>query len=241
MEALCTPEKPPLVTGVRIEKVAASSVEDFYEATGTVRAKTLQTPDESLAPHLARIVGGEIVFGSDGGGEGPLALRLSDGRSLPLESASSLSRAVAGLSLYINHFVTPNDVLVIDELEMNAHPEAQMGLVELIAMLVNRGVRIVVTTHSPYVVDHLNNLMEAARVPSERREPLAAKFQLGTPTAFISPEKVACHAFEEERPGGSVVVRDVLDRTSGLIDWSTFSRVSERMSNLYNEVLKATV
>ncbi|HMV50901.1 MAG TPA: biotin/lipoyl-binding protein, partial [Blastocatellia bacterium] len=33
-------EKPPLVTGVRIEKVAASSVEDFYEATGTVRAKT---------------------------------------------------------------------------------------------------------------------------------------------------------------------------------------------------------
>lgn len=33
-------EKPPLVTGVQVEKIAASSVEDFYEATGTVRAKT---------------------------------------------------------------------------------------------------------------------------------------------------------------------------------------------------------
>ncbi len=33
-------EKPPLVTGVQIEKIAASPVEDFYEATGTVRAKT---------------------------------------------------------------------------------------------------------------------------------------------------------------------------------------------------------
>jgi multidrug efflux system membrane fusion protein len=33
-------EKPPVVTGVQIEKIAASSVDDFYEATGTVRAKT---------------------------------------------------------------------------------------------------------------------------------------------------------------------------------------------------------
>lgn len=32
-------EKPPVVTGVQLEKVAASSVDDFYEATGTVRAK----------------------------------------------------------------------------------------------------------------------------------------------------------------------------------------------------------
>ena len=33
-------EKPPLVTGVHVEKVSASALDDFYEATGTVRAKT---------------------------------------------------------------------------------------------------------------------------------------------------------------------------------------------------------
>lgn len=32
-------EKQPVVTGVQVEKVVASSVDDFYEATGTVRAK----------------------------------------------------------------------------------------------------------------------------------------------------------------------------------------------------------
>ncbi len=32
-------EKQPVVTGVQVEKVAVSSVDDFYEATGTVRAK----------------------------------------------------------------------------------------------------------------------------------------------------------------------------------------------------------
>lgn len=33
-------EKPPLVTGVQVEKVSVSALDDFYEATGTVRAKT---------------------------------------------------------------------------------------------------------------------------------------------------------------------------------------------------------
>jgi len=33
-------EKPPVVTGVTVEKVAVEPLNDFYEATGTVRAKT---------------------------------------------------------------------------------------------------------------------------------------------------------------------------------------------------------
>jgi multidrug efflux pump subunit AcrA (membrane-fusion protein) len=33
-------EKPPVVTGVKVEKVAVSAIDDFYEATGTVRSKT---------------------------------------------------------------------------------------------------------------------------------------------------------------------------------------------------------
>lgn len=33
-------EKPPLVTGVRVEKVVLGQVEDLYEATGTVRSRT---------------------------------------------------------------------------------------------------------------------------------------------------------------------------------------------------------
>ncbi len=33
-------ERPPLVTGVRVEGVSTSPIEDYYEATGTVRSKT---------------------------------------------------------------------------------------------------------------------------------------------------------------------------------------------------------
>ncbi len=34
-------EKPPVVTGARVEKVAVSQVEEVYEATGTVKSKTV--------------------------------------------------------------------------------------------------------------------------------------------------------------------------------------------------------
>ncbi|MEP7337216.1 MAG: efflux RND transporter periplasmic adaptor subunit [Acidobacteriota bacterium] len=33
-------EKPPLVTGVQVEKISASAIDEFYEATGTMRART---------------------------------------------------------------------------------------------------------------------------------------------------------------------------------------------------------
>lgn len=35
-----TAGKPPVVTGARVEKVSATEIEDYYEATGTVRSKT---------------------------------------------------------------------------------------------------------------------------------------------------------------------------------------------------------
>jgi hypothetical protein len=191
-----------------------------------------------LSELLKKVMGGEIAYVADGGRK-RLVFRVGDAE-VPLNAAASLSRAVAGLSIYLERFFRADDVLIIDELEMNAHPQAQVALTEFIAALVNAGVRVVFTTHSPYVVDHLNNLMEASRVPAERQGELAGKFALGSPSCFISPEKVAVHAFEEASPGGEVVVREALNRQTGLIDWSTFSGVSERITNLYSDILRTS-
>jgi hypothetical protein len=35
-------------------------------------------------------------------------------------------------------------------------------------------------------------------------------------------------------------VREVLNRQTGLNDWSTFSRVSEHITNLYSDILRTT-
>jgi predicted ATPase len=191
---------------------------------------------------LALLLETQVVKGSFGFTGESEEMRLSFHPSnneevgLPIHAASSLVRALAGLNLYLET-ASPGDLIVIDELEMNAHPEAQLALIELVAMLVNRGLRVVMTTHSPYIVDHLNNLMAAARIPKDRQTELATHFQLKSGEAFLPADKVAAYHFA--LADGKVSVRDVLDRESESIDWRTFSRVTDALSNLYGRILDA--
>ncbi|WP_309891693.1 AAA family ATPase [Archangium sp.] len=214
---------------------------DFLKVMRLMRTTRRESPlREQLLPFLSRIAGGEIRL-AGAKGEERLVLDVA-GRELPISVASSLSRSVAGLSHYLRAFASPGDVLLIDELEMNAHPVAQLALVELMAVMVSYGIRIVFTTHSPYVIDHLNNLLEAGRAPEDRREKLAEEFRLRTSRAFLSADKVSVYAFEEmEMPDGSEVkVTNAIDPKSGLITKSTFAPVTQRLSQLFNAALDAS-
>lgn len=214
-------------------------VTDFLEVMRLMRTTRREAPlREQLLPLLSRIAGGEIRL-AGAKGEEQLVLEVA-GRELPIAVASSLSRSLAGLAHYLRSFASPGDVILIDELEMNAHPAAQLALVELMAVMVSHGIRIVFTTHSPYVIDHLNNLLEAGRAPEDRREKLAEQFQLRTSRAFLPADKVAVYAFEEKPDGSEVTVTNAIDPKSGLITKSTFAPVTQRLSQLFNSALDAS-
>jgi hypothetical protein len=214
-------------------------VKDFLEVMRLVRTARREAPlRDQLLPFLSRIAGGEIRL-AGAKGEERLVLEVA-GRELPITVASSLSRSLAGLAHYMRSFASPGDVILIDELEMNAHPAAQLALVELMAVMVSYGIRIVFTTHSPYVIDHLNNLLEAGRAPEDRREKLAEEFQLRTSRAFLPADKVAVYAFEEKSDGSEVKVTNAIDPKTGLITKSTFAPVTQRLSQLFNAALDAS-
>ena len=48
---------------------------------------------------------------------------------------------------------------MIDEPELNIHPENQREIARLLARLVNAGLNIVISTHSDYIVRELNSLI----------------------------------------------------------------------------------
>jgi hypothetical protein len=156
------------------------------------------------------------------------------GNNVPLRihAASSLVKSLAALSIYVQN-AGSNDLLIIDEPEMNAHPEAQLAITELLAILVNKGVRIVITTHSPYIVDHLKNLVEAADVPSDKQDELAQKFILKTKESFLKPDKLAVYLFQDGE------AKSIYDKEKRSIDWSTFADQSDIVGNLYSDILAA--
>lgn len=87
---------------------------------------------------------------------------------VPLYIASSSIKSLFLLDLYINFIAQKGQLLIIDEPELNLHPDNQVKVARLIARLVNSGVKVLLTTHSDYIVREINNLVSLSAVGEER-------------------------------------------------------------------------
>lgn len=76
-----------------------------------------------------------------------------------LHMTSSAVKSLFGLWFYLEHQAKAGDLLMIDEPELNLHPESQLKIARLLARLSNAGVSVVISTHSDYIVREFNNLI----------------------------------------------------------------------------------
>jgi len=80
-----------------------------------------------------------------------------DGKIYDIINASSGTKSI-GLLQYLvtNKALKKGSVLYWEEPEVHLHPEWQLRMIELFVELMNAGVKIVFSTHSPYMCDYLN-------------------------------------------------------------------------------------
>ncbi len=74
------------------------------------------------------------------------------------ESASSV-RSLLVIYFYLRYVAKQGQILMIDEPELNLHPECQRRFARLLAKLVNYGVQVFITTHSDYMIKEFNTLL----------------------------------------------------------------------------------
>lgn len=119
--------------------------------------------------------------------------------ALPLMGASSMVSEVAPIALFLRHLVVPGSLLVIEEPESRLHPEMQVELTRQLAELVTRGVRVVITTHSEWMMEELSNIVKRSEIPEGKR----TGRQKG---ASLRQDQVGAWLFEPgKRPAGSTV------------------------------------
>ena len=83
-------------------------------------------------------------------------------------ASSGQQESVWILNLLFYYLVKNNPVLfIIEEPESHLFPESQKFITELIALVNNSNHSIIVTTHSPYVLGTLNNLLYADQTPPD--------------------------------------------------------------------------
>lgn len=78
---------------------------------------------------------------------------------LTMDESSSAVRSLLDIGFYIRHVVQHGDLLMVDEPELNLHPENQRKVARLFARLLNIGIKVFITTHSDYIVKELNTLI----------------------------------------------------------------------------------
>ena len=78
---------------------------------------------------------------------------------LTMDQSSSAVRSLVDIGFYLRHVAQKGDLLMVDEPELNLHPENQRRIARLLGRLVNLGVKVFITTHSDYIVKELNTLI----------------------------------------------------------------------------------
>ena len=158
----------------------------------------------------------------------PLFFYKPDGwkNSLPLMNTSSMVSELAPVVLYLRHVVQPGETLIIEEPEAHLHPGMQVEFIRQIAALVNADVRVIITTHSEWVLERLANLVRLSDLPKARRKGIEDA------DLVLRPNQVGAWLFKPKRsPKGSVVEEIPFDPDAGGLE-SGYSDVAEQ---LYNE------
>ena len=91
-------------------------------------------------------------------------------QSMGLHMTSSTVKSLFGLWFYLENQAQPGDLLMIDEPELNIHPANQRHIARLLARLVNAGLRVVISTHSDYIVREFNSLLMLSQDNGELRD-----------------------------------------------------------------------
>lgn len=241
-KSLSKKEGPLDEEGVRILNAPISLFLSMIETTFWMDALDREEREEeaknneaiSTYIRLAQLLEGQILKGSvdfstpEPGPQRDILFQSTNDVTVEIPIASSMVKELSSLVLYLRYLAEPGDWLIIDEPEMNLHPAAQMQVIEFLAMLVNAGLRVLITTHSTYIVDHLTNLMEAYK--HKNQEAIVEMFLLEQREAFISQENISAYLVEDR------TVKDILS-SEGVIDWKTFSDVTKFAERIKFELL----
>ena len=124
---------------------------------------------------------------------------INESGKFQLHQVHSAVSETAPMLLFLKYLVESGHLFIIEEPEAHLDAESQRTLASVIAMLVNAGVKVLITTHSDFFVNQMSNLLMVSQVGSD--DPAACEF---TEEQVLVPEMVGAYVFRRT-PEGSIV------------------------------------
>ena len=204
-------------------------VNDYVKFLNSIsdRSKGLTELDiyRKLDTELKEILGGEVIIDL----EGNIMFRMSEKKIIDIGMVSSTVKTLTGFYLYLKYFAMERDIIFIDEIELNLHPENQRKIMKLINYLSKQGLKFIISTHSPIITEEIDNMLlfekVKDRINKEEMEEYGLNEEYGLKSSDISVFHLHNKTVEKIKEKG------------GEFEIETFNSVLEETDNLYQTLL----
>lgn len=158
-------------------KMGKTNYDDFFNPIIT------KTESNQLISFLEKeIIKGTIKENTNSDNYTHYSLKVNN-NELDLHLASSATLETLPFIVFLkNTHNIKKTFFVIEEPEAHLHPKAQIQMARFIVMLVNTGAKVLVTTHSDYILGEINNCIK--------------KFELNEKDISISKDAVSAYLFK---------------------------------------------
>ncbi len=141
--------------------------------------------------------------------------------------SSAVITELAPLYLFLKYGIINGDLLM-EEPEISLHPELQQQLTRVFIKLINKGIHILITTHSDTIVQHINNMIKLNSNDEERKKYLMNKYGYDEDD-LISEDMVRMYQFDIEEDGFTKVTK--LESSEYGFEVPTFNKVLKKISD----------
>ena len=147
--------------------------------------------------------------------------------NIRLTRASSMVTELAPVVLLLRNAIARGDMLIIDEPEAHLHPAAQTEMAKTLGRLVRAGVRVVVTTHSDWLLMEIGNLIREGELEQKTSESISE----GPLPSSLQPSDVGVWLFRKDETSASSTVKEIpFDRIEG-VEPREYEDVAEALYN----------
>ena len=165
-------------------------------------------------------------------------------KNIPMTAASSGIQSLVPLMLVIHYAVSRRyyTSYVIEEPECNLFPTKQVELLRYLLKTVKHPERtLTVTTHSPYLLAAMNNLLFAGMLAEKYGKGIKKYIDDILPDAYrLTSKECSVYSLGKEINGG-VYCRSLLDDETGMIDYNSLDGVSETLGDEFDALQRTVI